>query len=574
MSAPIALFVYARPDHARRTVEALLQNPEASASNVIIFSDAARTPDKEESVRLVRQYIAGIQGFRSLTIHHRPQNLGLAKSIIEGVTQVLADHERVIVLEDDLETSPHFLRYMNEALDRFAKEERVISVHGYVYPTEQTLPEAFFLRGADCWGWATWRRGWAHFNPDGQFLLDELTRQNLLKAFDLNGAYSYSAMLKGQISGSNDSWAVRWHASAFLANKLTLYPGRSLTHNIGNDSTGTHCGTTAALDAELSATPIRLDSVVIEESEAARKIIEDFFRSKRPPLQRMFARLMPKNMRRRSTDMATDWLPPVLLRQLRRLSRIGRGITFEGPFATWDEAAENSSGYDGPQILEKVLAATLKVKRGEAVFERDSVLFDEVQYSWPVTAGLLWAAAREGGRLSVLDFGGSLGSSYFQNCKFLEGMQDVRWSVVEQARFVEAGRQHIQDERLVFYPTIAECVAAEKPNVVLLSSVLQYLDDPYAVLDELMRSGTEVILVDRTSFHDGEKDFIAVQKVGEAIYPASYPLWIFSKNNFMNHLTEHFELVTEWLSPEGFVGFSSGRFSFNGMVMQRKRHES
>jgi len=574
MNSPIALFVYARPDHARRTLEALLKNPEAKSSDLIVFSDAARTPDKEESVRLVREYIASIEGFRSLIVHHRPENFGLAKSIIEGVTQVLADHERVIVLEDDLVTSPHFLRYMNEALNRFAEEERVISVHGYVYPTEKILPEAFFLRGADCWGWATWRRGWAQFNPDGQFLLDELKRQNLLKAFDFNGAYSYSAMLMGQINGSNDSWAVRWYASAFLANKLTLYPGRSLTHNIGNDSTGTHCGSTTAFDAELSATPICLDSIFIEESEAARKTIEDFFRAKRPLLQGLFARLMPENLRQRLTGMAKDWLPPVLARQLRRLSRLGGGITFEGPFATWDEAAKHSSGYDGAQILEKVLAATLKVKHGEAVFERDSVLFDEIQYAWPVTAGLLWTAARDGGRLSVLDFGGSLGSSYFQNRKFMEGLPSVRWSVVEQAHFVEAGRKHIQDERLAFYPTIAECVAAEKPNVVLLSSVLQYLEDPYAVLDELLRSGAEIILVDRTSFHDGENDFIAVQKVGEAIYPASYPLWIFSKNKFMNHLTGSFELVTEWLSPEGFVGFSSGRFSLNGLSMQRKRYES
>ena len=283
---------------------------------------------------------------------------------------------------------------------------------------------------------------------------------------------------------------------------------------------------------------------------------------------------MEKSISGYMTGMAKDWLPPVLARQLRRLSRLGGGITFEGPFATWDEAAKHSSGYDGVQILEKVLAATLKVKHGEAVFERDSVLFDEIKYAWPVTAGLLWTAAREGGRLSVLDFGGSLGSSYFQNRKFMEGLPSVRWSVVEQAHFVEAGRKHIQDERLAFYPTIAECVAAEKPNVVLLSSVLQYLEDPYAVLDELLRSGAEIILVDRTSFHDGENDFIAVQKVGEAIYPASYPLWIFSKNNFMNNSIESLELVTEWLSPEGFVGFSSGRFSFNGMIIQRKRHES
>jgi hypothetical protein len=325
MNAPMALFVYARPDHARRTVEALLKNPEASSSDLIVFSDAARTPDNDASVRQVREYVANIQGFRSLTVHHRPTNFGLAKSIIEGVTQVLADHERVIVLEDDLETSPHFLGYMNEALDRFAEEERVISVHGYVYPVQQSLPEAFFLRGADCWGWGTWRRGWAQFNPDGQALLDELKRQNLLKAFDLNGAYSFSAMLKEQINGSNDSWAVRWHASAFLANKLTLYPGRSLTHNIGHDNTGTHCGTSTVFDAKMTAAPICLDSVVIDESEAARKTIEEFLRAKRPPLQRLISRLVPDNILQRLMGVAKDWLPPVLARQLRRFSRLGGG---------------------------------------------------------------------------------------------------------------------------------------------------------------------------------------------------------------------------------------------------------
>lgn len=325
MIAPIALFVYARPDHVRRTIEALLKNPEAANSDLIVFSDAARASDKEEAVRQVREYIKSIEGFRSLTIHHRPENYGLAKSIIEGVDQVLTEYHRVIVMEDDLETSPFFLRYMNEALDRYAEDDRVISVHGYIYPVQMPLPEAFFLRGADCWGWATWRRGWRLFNPDGEFLLDELKRQKLLKAFDFNGAYSYSAMLQGQINGTNDSWAVRWHASAFLANKLTLYPGRSLVHNIGNDSTGTHCGTNAVFDAELSATPIRLDDVVVEESVAARKTIEDFFRAKRPPLQRVLGRFMPEYMRQRLTGITKDWLPPVLARQLRRLSRLGGG---------------------------------------------------------------------------------------------------------------------------------------------------------------------------------------------------------------------------------------------------------
>ena len=291
MFAPVVLFVYARPEHTRRTVDALSNNEFAPETDLIIFSDAPSSPDKEDMVRLVREYIATITGFRSITIHHRNQNFGLAKSIVEGVTEVFLDYERLIVLEDDLVSSPYFLRYMNEALDRFAEVDRVISVHGYVYPVHNDLPEAFFLRGADCWGWATWRREWALYNPDSQFLIDELKRQNLLNSFDMHGAFSFSDMLKGQLNGTNDSWAVRWHASAFLANKLTLYPGRSLTHNIGNDSSGTHCATSSNYDSDLSVSPICLDSVVIEESESARKSIEDFLRTSKTPFQRLLMRI-------------------------------------------------------------------------------------------------------------------------------------------------------------------------------------------------------------------------------------------------------------------------------------------
>ena len=570
--APIALFVYARPDHTRRTVEALLTNPEASRSDLIVFSDGARTPDKEDSVRRVREYISSIKGFRSLTVYHQFQNYGLAKSIVDGVSQVLADHDRVIVLEDDLVSSSYFLRYMNEALDRFSDDERVISVHGYVYPVRKHLPEAFFLLGADCWGWATWRRGWMHFNPDGQFLLDELKRLDLLEAFDLNGAYSYSAMLRGQINGSNDSWAVRWHASAFLANKLTLYPGRSLIRNIGNDSSGTHCRLTANFDSELSTSPINLESLVIQESDIARSMIAEFLLVQSNPPYRLMLHSMHKTLPKRLKGIVKDCLPPVLLGWFRRLS-IHNNTTFTGPFTSWNQAEKLSNGYDSVNILDKVLDATLKVKSGKAVFERDSVLFHDYQFPWPVTSGLLWAAARACGRLSVLDFGGSLGSSYFQNLKLMEGLSSLHWSVIEQDHFVKAGRQYIQDEHLVFYSTIEECLAVEKPNVVLLSSVLQYLLNPYTALDQLMSCGAEIIIIDRTPFHDGKTDLVAVQNVADSIYPASYPLWILSTEHLMNYLSPYYHSVVQWPCPELFAKSPALRLSFHGLLLQRNNHD-
>ncbi len=276
--APVALFVYNRPDHARRTIEALKNNFLSKESDLFVFSDAAKSASCAKPVLEVRKLIHSICGFRSLTIIERKTNFGLSRSIIDGVSKVVSECGRIIVLEDDMLTSPYFLTYMNEALEKFADEDRIVSMAGYVYPVAHSLPEAFFLRGADCWGWATWQRGWACFNPDGKFLLAELKRRKMVRAFDFDGAYPFFKMLEKQIKGDNDSWAVRWYASAFLAGKLTLYPGRSLVQNIGNDNSGTHCERSVSHDVELSTVPIDLSNVEVIHSQCAWREFEAFLR--------------------------------------------------------------------------------------------------------------------------------------------------------------------------------------------------------------------------------------------------------------------------------------------------------
>jgi hypothetical protein len=276
--APIALFVYNRLEHTRRTIQALRANGEAAESDVIVFSDGPKTEKDVAKIAALREAIRQTSGFRSVVVVERERNLGLAQSIITGVSDVLSRHERVIVVEDDLVTSSHFLQYMNEALDHYAGEERVASIHGYVYPVARPLPETFFLRGSDCWGWATWRSRWAMFNPNGVELLDALQRERLTDAFDLGGAFGNTSMLEDQIAGLNNSWAIRWHASTFLANRLTLYPGRSLVLNIGNDSSGTHSGTYRTYDVEFSPRPVRVGGIPVEESAVGREAFADFGR--------------------------------------------------------------------------------------------------------------------------------------------------------------------------------------------------------------------------------------------------------------------------------------------------------
>ena len=275
--SPIVLFVYNRPWHTRQTIKALQNNELADQSDLFIYSDGPKEEQAKNKVKEVRNYIHTVHGCKTVTIREREKNMGLASSIIDGVTAVVNEYERVIVLEDDLVTSPFFLRYMNDALNLYECEEKVISIHGYIYPLSEKLPSTFFLRSADCWGWATWKRGWDLFEGDGQKLLNELEEKKLTRLFDFNGAYGYTQMLRDQIAGKNDSWAIRWYASAFLADKLTLYPGKSLVNNIGHDDSGVHCGKSNRLDVDVTQHPITINNIDVIESVYAYRKISQFF---------------------------------------------------------------------------------------------------------------------------------------------------------------------------------------------------------------------------------------------------------------------------------------------------------
>ena len=176
--------------------------------------------------------------------------------------------------------SPYFLQYMNKSLEFYKDTEKVASIHAYSYPCETPLPETFFLRGADCWGWATWERAWQNFEADGKILLEKIKDNKLESEFNFNDSADYLKMLENQIAGSNNSWAIRWYASAFLKNMLTLYPGISMVQNIGCDDTGTHCDDTDEYKVILADRELDIDTEV-KHSEEAFRAFEDFFLSQR-----------------------------------------------------------------------------------------------------------------------------------------------------------------------------------------------------------------------------------------------------------------------------------------------------
>lgn len=261
------------------------------------------------------------------------------------------------------------------------------------------------------------------------------------------------------------------------------------------------------------------------------------------------------------------WVPPAVLRYLRRSS--SSGITFQGGHATWEEAREASRGYDENSILEKVKEATLKVARGEAPYERDSVVFSSVQYSWPLLAGLMWAAARHEGRASVLDFGGSLGSSYFQNRQFLDALSDVSWGVVEQPHYVAVGAKYIANERLRFFNTMEECTAVISPNVVLFSSVLQYLKEYEPIVAAAARAKPTIIVIDRTIISLTGQTEICVQRVPPSIYAATYPCRSLAEAQLVGQLKgEGYDLVSAFDSLP-FAALEAISCSYKGYIFRR-----
>ncbi len=296
--APVALFVYNRPRHTQRVLDALKQNPEARDSDLFVFSDAPKEPTAADAVAEVRRLCCAADGFRSNTFVARQENLGISRSIITGVTELVRRFGTIIVLEDDLVPSLNFLRYMNAGLNRYRHADEVISVHAYSYPVKQHLPETFFLRVADCWGWGTWTRGWEMFEADGARLLSELRKRGLTHAFDLDGHYPYTRMIQRQVDGEIDSWAILWYAATFLTGKLSLYPGQSQIQNIGADGTGAHVGRTQVFWHTDWGGPVDVREIAIEESEYARRAFSRHLRRLKPSLRRRIAARLSRLIRR------------------------------------------------------------------------------------------------------------------------------------------------------------------------------------------------------------------------------------------------------------------------------------
>jgi len=273
---PLAIFADNRPKHLQACLDSLAANEMSSQTKVFLFIDGPKNNKDRILINACLQLAYNEKRFKSIEVFSQSSNIGLAKSIIQGVGRVLLNHEALIVVEDDLRVSPYFLDFMNLGLNKYKEFPKVSSLHAYLYPIKNFSDMAFFLRGADCWGWATWRDRWENANLDADDLYSKILEANLSEKFDLDGAVGYSSLLKSQIDGFVDSWAIRWHAFNFIEDKYCLHPPVSLVRNVGNDGTGRHYSRQKIYNLEQWDFRTIIFPNIIEESNEMRSRIIEF----------------------------------------------------------------------------------------------------------------------------------------------------------------------------------------------------------------------------------------------------------------------------------------------------------
>ncbi|WP_221032515.1 methyltransferase, TIGR04325 family [Actomonas aquatica] len=544
---PVVLFAYARPKHLERVLSCLREN---EVPLILAFADGAKSTDSSESedVTAVRRLLRAVD-WTELKLIERDNNMGLGPNVLDGVTRAAAEYDAFVVWEDDLICVPGTYAWLCAALERYADNPSVMSVTAWNHPRvtpEHVAEGSYFDRRAECWVWGTYARAWAG-------MPNEVAEAKMQAARQMGwGSSDYGADLPimARDEAVKRTWASRWLYHHLQHNGLCLRPTRSFVEHIGFDESATNAA---------AATAWRNDSLP-PNAELPTQWPEV---AEHPDCRRLWQKACPRETwtqkwrRRLRARMPAAWVETIRRR---------RGVAgFYGDYSDYPAARAASSGYATDAIRQRVVAASRAVRDGAAAWERDTVLFDHPAVNQPLLAALQRAAASRRGTLRVVDFGGALGSVWWQHRRELTELGEVTWHVVEQETLAEIGKQEFSNESLHFYSSLAACCAEATPDVVLMSAVLAYLPDPYEALACVARSGTEWVILDRCGFTRGGGDRLTVQQVPREIYRASYPCWFVDRERVIGLLGAEWVLRDEW----GTIDEGGEWFEFRGMLFQR-----
>jgi len=570
----ICVFAYKRPDHLRACLLALLKNDEARDLDLRVYVDGSKQLSDADAHQNVLSVCIEPWSFSCFKVIQRESNEGLYKSLTSGISETLCDYESVIVIEDDIEASPFLIRYLLAGLHLYTDSKDVASIHGYTPPIKQQLPETFFLRGADCWGWATWRDRWDLFRHDAATMVQEIRERGLAHQFNLNGNYDYIGMLDARAAGLNNSWAICWHASCFLAGNYSLHPGRSLVRNIGLDNSGEHCGPSAALDALPTDWPVVVSLIQVQENRKIMEVYADHYRSwhfqsrlsikDKSVFTALIRTLFDFSLKKRiirHTHLSL-WLRIKKL-VARRLSAVApSSLPMTGPYESYASALAVATGYDSPLIAQKVESAILDVLEGRAVYERDGTTFSGMP-DLPIHRALMPFLSTS---TTIADFGGGLGGLYINAPKLFP--PGCRQLVIEQPSMVAAGRRIASQYGLFIEFLDAETQNVSAVDVLVFSGVLPYLADPWDQIASILNASTpKVVILDRTAICSGPSRWYLQTNPGYYSRTVTYPIQILNRKLLINSFPGY-RLAKQWHNS-----FDAQHPEHVGMLLVREDHK-
>ena len=551
--APIVLFVYNRPDKVLAVLNSLKKNKLAKYSELYVFSDGFKKKDTEDydKVNTVREIIKHFNGFKKIKLISRKYNYGLYDNITKGLNLIFKKNKKAIILEDDIIVSDSFLNYMNVSLINYENDNKVGSICSNLSKENENLPLTFFLYHQDCWGWATWRRAWKLYSHNSKKLKYLIQKTNSVKKFNLDNSYDFLDMLEKNLKFKK-SWAVNWYASLFINKRLNLYCSTPQSKNIGLDNESTNTKYKIKTLEIINKTKEKYKKIEIKECLSGYLAIVNFYKKNfnyNNYIKHKFAEKFKKFF---------EIINNIVLKK-------NEPFKFFGPFGSWQNALKQSDGYNDERIVRKTLSSALKVKNKKYLFERDSVLFNKPSYNWKIILNLLKFSKKN---LNLIDFGGSFGSSYYQNKYFFQNYKYIRWNIVEQDKVVNFGKKYFKKQNLYFFEKIEDALKASNSKIVLFNNVLQYLENPYAIINSLKKYKGLTIIIDKIIFTKNNEDIVLIQKNPKRIYNSSYPIRIFSRSKFNRYLIKNFKIYSSERYNYHLIDFENKKYNFETLIIK------